>query len=341
VNAFYNEHDGYAAQWLRNLGAAGHIASGVVDERSIRDLAPADVIGFRRAHFFAGIGVWDYALRRAGWPEEQRVWTGSCPCQPFSAAGRRKGFADDRHLWPEWFRLIRECRPPTIFGEQVGSGSDPLRWIDLVQANLESEEYAVGLAILGAHSVRAPHIRQRLYFVAHATDARPARGEVAGEDRGDAHGGARRRVEPERGGEAGGPADADERAGELEHADTERREGLWLHVQPGRPQQSVPQTAGAGSAGELGNANDPGPQGRGEHRNGADQRPSGQAGVAGFWSDAEWIPCADGKARPIEPGTFPLAHGAASRVGRLRAYGNALCAETAVTFIRAAMEVVA
>ena len=58
----------------------------------------------------------------------------------------------------------------------------------------------------------------------------------------------------------------------------------------------------------------------------------------GFWADAEWIPCRDGKARPVEPGTFPLAHGAAARVGRLRGYGNALVAQQAIGFIKAYMD---
>jgi DNA (cytosine-5)-methyltransferase 1 len=110
--AYYNEIDKYAAQWLRNLITAGHIAPGEVDERSILDVAPDDLRGFAQCHFFAGIGVWSYALRLAGWPDDRSVWTGSCPCQPFSVAGMGGGFDDERHLWPFWFHLIESRRPP-------------------------------------------------------------------------------------------------------------------------------------------------------------------------------------------------------------------------------------
>jgi len=127
--AFFNDNDAYAAQWTRNLIAAGEIAAGVVDERSIRDLKPADVASYRQCHFFSGLGVWSRALREAGWPEEFPAWTGSAPCQPWSSAGQRKGHADDRDLWPEWFRLIKACRPAVIFGEQVAS-KDGIRWFD-------------------------------------------------------------------------------------------------------------------------------------------------------------------------------------------------------------------
>jgi hypothetical protein len=109
--SYYNEIDPYCAQWLRNLIGAGHIADGDVDERSIEDVRPDDVRGYTQCHFFAGVGVWSYALRLAGWPDDRPVWTGSCPCQPFSQAGKGAGFADERHLWPAWFHLIRECRP--------------------------------------------------------------------------------------------------------------------------------------------------------------------------------------------------------------------------------------
>src|SRR3972149_3445728 len=121
ARAYYNENDAYAAQWLRNLIAAGHIAPGDVDERSIIDVQADDLRGYTQAHFFAGIGGWSIALRLAGWDDDRRVWTGSCPCQPLSSAGQRKGHADERHLWPSFQRVIAECRPATVFGEKVAS----------------------------------------------------------------------------------------------------------------------------------------------------------------------------------------------------------------------------
>lgn len=165
MTAFYNEVDPFAAAWLRELIKAGHIAPGVVDERPIQEVKPADVEGFTQAHFFAGIGVWSYALRNAGWPDDRPVWTGSCPCQPFSTSGRRRGISDERHLWPVWFQLIRECRPDVVLGEQVSS-ADGLAWLDVVSADVEAISYAIGALSTVAAGTGAPHGRQRLYFVA-------------------------------------------------------------------------------------------------------------------------------------------------------------------------------
>jgi len=159
----YNEIDPFAAEWLENLISAGELPQGAVERRSIRELKGIDC--GPTTHLFAGIGGWPIALRLAGWPVEWPVWTGSCPCQPYSAAGKGKGDADERNLWPEMFRLIRECRPNTIFGEQV-EGAVGHGWLDGISADLEGEGYAVGAVVLGAHSVGAPHIRQRLFWVA-------------------------------------------------------------------------------------------------------------------------------------------------------------------------------
>ena len=147
MSAYYNEIDSYAAQWLRNLIAAGYIAPGDVDERSIEDVKPDDLRNYTQCHFFAGIGV----------------WTGSCPCQPFSAAGKGHGFDDERHLWPAFHWLISECRPECIFGEQVASGNANA-WFDLVQTDVEAMDYyTFGLVPFPSAGVGAPHIRDRAY----------------------------------------------------------------------------------------------------------------------------------------------------------------------------------
>lgn len=164
MSAYYNEHDPFAAEWLRQLVKEGHIAPGDVDERDIRTVKSSELTGYIQCHFFAGIGVWSYALRQAGWPDDKPVWTGSCPCQPFSAAGKGKGKEDERHLWPAFFGLIKESRPSVVFGEQVAAAIGH-GWLDLVFDDLESVGYQTASSILSASWAGAPHIRSRLYFV--------------------------------------------------------------------------------------------------------------------------------------------------------------------------------
>ena len=163
---YYNDNDPFCCAWLRELITAKLIPEGDVDERSITEVEAGDLRGYTQCHFFAGIGGWPYALILAGWHPDRHVWTGSCPCQPLSGAGQRKGERDKRHLWPEFARLIRECNPSVIFGEQVAS-KDGREWLSGVRADLEAMGYAVGAADLCAASVTAPHIRQRLYWVAN------------------------------------------------------------------------------------------------------------------------------------------------------------------------------
>jgi DNA (cytosine-5)-methyltransferase 1 len=163
---YYNEHDPKAASWLRELINTGLIPNGDVDERSIVEVQPNELRDYTQCHFFAGIGGWSLALELAGWPEDRPVWTGSCPCQPFSVAGKGRGTEDERHLWPVFAELIRACKPPVVFGEQVASkaGRD---WLAGVFADLEGMAYQRAGADLCAACVGAPHIRQRLYWMAH------------------------------------------------------------------------------------------------------------------------------------------------------------------------------
>ncbi|WP_321336538.1 DNA cytosine methyltransferase [Breoghania sp.] len=163
--AYYNEVDPYAADWLENLIADGLICPGDVDRRDVRDVHPADLAGYTQCHLYAGIGVWSYSLRLAGWPDARPVWTFSEPCQPFSAAGRRKGASDERYLRPYTHHLVSICRPAVCFGEQVAS-KDGLAWLDTLQTDMEGEGYAVGAVDTCSAGVGAPHIRQRLRFVA-------------------------------------------------------------------------------------------------------------------------------------------------------------------------------
>ncbi|HEB5021757.1 TPA: DNA cytosine methyltransferase [Klebsiella pneumoniae] len=348
--AYYNEIDPFAAQWLRNLIAAGHIAPGEVDERSIEDVTPDDLRGFTQCHFFAGIGVWSHSLRLAGWPDDRPVWTGSCPCQPFSAAGKGDGFTDERHLWPHFFHLISERRPQHVFGEQVAAGNANV-WFDLVQADLEGMGYAFGLVPFTSAGIGAPHIRERAYWVANADSLiSDRRGNVRapGWDEYSNGGDDVRlgnsnvaRLEGLSGNDcaagregATGPAAAPGVHDGMANTDNEQHSiaisGFGLkHVSTGRQQDPA---AAAGLRG--------------------DYRP---LEVNGFWRDADWLLCRDGKWRPVEPGTFPLVDGAAARlgrvepgvarvassnrVGRLKGYGNAINAQAAAAFIRAYMGV--
>lgn len=162
---YMNEWDRYACKWLRKLIKSGLLPAAYVDQRDVRDVKPEEVKKYTQCHYFAGIGGWPLALRLAGWPEESVIWSASLPCQPFSTAGKRKGEADERHLWPDFFTLVRQCLPPIIVGEQVAS-KDGIAWVDRVRADLEKDGYAVGVADLPAACVNAPHIRQRLFWVA-------------------------------------------------------------------------------------------------------------------------------------------------------------------------------
>lgn len=328
MTAYYNENDAKKAARLRALIAAGVIAAGDVDERSITDVQPEDVRGYTQCHFFAGTGIWSYALRAAGWPDAAPIWTGSCPCQSFSASGKRAGFGDDRHLWPAWFRLIGELRPERVFGEQVAS-RDGLAWFDLVSADLEGAGYAVGAADTCAAGFGAPQISQRLWFMAEAHGNRLARTSVpAGLAESGAH-------QPDPGG-----------------CSTPRKlvptngSGLPQRGHGGTKQQAVETEAGEAldHAGAVSG-----------YWGGADwilrRRPNG--------GGADWC--------PVEPGTFPLAYGLPRsfrrmpaklqrlaemagldseslrrakgfRIDALRAWGDAIVAPQAEAFIRAYLE---
>ena len=332
---YCNDNDSFSCAWMRNLMAAGLIPEGRIDERPIEQVQPDDLDGFTRCHFFAGIAGWEEALRLAGWDTTRPVWTGSCPCQPYSQAGKQKGEEDERDLWPEMFRLIRECRPATVFGEQV-DGAIGHGWLDRVQDDLEGEGYACGATVLPAASIGAPHARHRLFWVADARHA-AQRGQDVEESRTAEGSGAPTEL-GRRGptGDAGAVADSHGR--------------------------------GCGERGQLHGGTLGGIKGEQPQRDDTDR-----CRADASWSDFAVIPCHDGKHRRVpRSGVQPLAHGVpskradprlgyllarlgelghdsasacrilrearANRVGRLRGFGNAIVPEVATVFIRAFME---
>lgn len=175
---YYNENDPKAAAKLRALVKHGLLPDGHVDDRSICDVKASDLIGYTQHHFFCGYGGWPLALEIAGWPEHEPIWTGSCPCQPFSCAGKQKGTEDERHLWPEMSRLAREYRPAIITGEQVASAIGK-GWLDIVSGDLEGHDYAVGASVFKACSCGSPTERERLYWLAASNQRPRGKGLVA------------------------------------------------------------------------------------------------------------------------------------------------------------------
>lgn len=372
--AYYNEFEPYAAQWTRNLVAAGHVAPGFVDERSIVDIQPADLDGYTQFHAFCGVSGWSAALRDAGWPDDCEASSASCPCQGFSTAGRKRGFSDERHLWPEYFRIVKERRFPVIYLEQVAS-PDGLKWLDLVQSDLEGEGYTVAPFDLCAAGLGAPHIRQRLYIVAYADGERLERVRVQLRERRSQQA----VLEARWSGAFGELADVSERGrGEGIYSDlagarrrsSEHGDSLVVgdtgFARGRRNARTVPCTQGQSEKQRLesGHIADEfvaagtdlvmeririGNTGH-EYRRlvGVDNERTGA--VRGYWSDADWLICRDGKARPVESMSLTMDDGSAGSVGplcsgvrqrakRLKGYGNGIVKQVATTFIESVIDV--
>lgn len=348
MTAYYNEFDPFAAAWLRELIKDSLIADGVVDERSICDVEPNELKEFTQCHFFAGIGGWSYALRLANWSDERPVWTGSPPCQPFSTAGKGKGKEDERHLWPIFFNLIRECNPSVVFGEQVASA---IRhgWFDDLQIDMEAENYASGMVVLPAASVGAPHKRDRLFYfaksLADTNDPRP-----------QGHGGLIQKHDTQGwekplryGAEGGVPigtvgnTDSNGQQQRSEAAETARQRHPndstgWTDIPLGNTEHNGSHGAAVGrGAIETSNNNAQGENIPSESARAS--RPE-KSGNLRYWEDSKPIYCRDGKFRPIptESALFPLANGIPNRVGILRGAGNAIVPQVAAEVIKAFME---
>jgi DNA (cytosine-5)-methyltransferase 1 len=370
---WYNENGPYAAAWLRNLIVAGHIAPGDVDERSIVDVRSDDLAGYVQCHFFAGIGGWSHALRLAGWPDDRPVWTGSCPCQPFSTAGKQKGFADERHLWPEFRRLIAERLPSVVFGEQVASAID---WLRLVRSDLEALGYAVGAMPIEAASAGADHLRDRFWFVADRKgeqvgtagqsrqrgdvgddpderrgEGRPEHGVRSWRDAStctsraipDGRDLAKSRLANQRGHDGGPRSEAVASCGETRAANGDASDGPRPSSggDMANPESTTARTGNdlfarqpdAWSGRNMGDA------ACGERR----ERECGSGGerpltARGPSADYHWVAGADGKARRVKPGIRLLAHDVPARVAKLRAFGNAIVPQVAAEFIVAYLD---
>ena len=328
--AYYNDDDANVCEWVRRLIAKGMLPDGEVDCRSIGVVQPGDLAGFAQVHLFCGIGGWAYACRFAGWPDDRPIWTGSCPCQPFSVAGRRGGTDDPRHLWPDFLRLIRAVRPPVIMGEQV-AGAAGYGWFNGVQADLAGEGYASRGVDIPACAVDAPHIRSRLYWCAMADTAAQGDGReiVCG---------------PGEGGSADYVGASGQLAGSHGCGNVADANGIGGNGRPTTGGQQTRTNAGADSSNDrnVGHACITGlegnalPPGNPAAQRKAAKRADGRNGT--FWSDAEWLACHDGKTRRAQPGTSMLVDGLPGRVALWRGFGNAIVAPLAAQVIGAFMD---
>ena len=295
---YYNEWDSFAAQWLKQLIKDGLIPDGEVDSRSIADVRPEDLKGFTQCHFFAGIGGWSRALQLAGWSPDRPVWTGSPPCQPFSAAGKQSGKEDLRHLWPVFFNLISECQPPTIFGEQVASAIR-FGWLDDLQRDLEAEGYAAAAVVLPGGSVKAPHKRDRLFFAAQCMAdsdefGQSGQGEVwqSGNSTQDTEGQINRAIN------ASGVDQS------LAYPNSSQFQREWI----------------SGGINQKDNS-----------ARGDEAYNFWEESEIVYCRDGKY------RTIPTQPEVFPLAHGISNRVGLLRGAGNAIVPQAAAEIIKAVM----
>jgi len=234
------------------------------------------------------------------------IITGGYPCQPFSQAGRKKGEQDPRHLWPEYFRLVKECRPTWVIGENV-SGHLKLG-LDSVLADLEGEGYAVRTFSISAASIGANHKRERVWIVAHSE----RNDNFNKEQRVD---GKEKEIPRERG-ENDSPPRESSRASAVRKTNDGNVENTRRSLQPRAEQRGENENET-----REGNAN--------QHQRSSSASKSDVANTQGVYVQGQYD--GQGQRQPwgeswwaVEPDVGRVAHGIPDRVDRLKALGNSL-----------------
>ena len=375
ISAYYNEIDSKAAAWLKQLIKNGNITPGEVDERSITEVSPDDLNGFDRVHFFAGVGTWDYCLNESGWGDEPIWTASlPCQpfssagkglgkaderhllphflnlvreCGPATIFGEQVASSEvvGSELEASFIVAVQQggfSKANKIAKRLVAQKGFTFssRWIDDLYAEMEAEGYSVWHTVLGAHSVNSPHIRQRLYWAANSVNHSGERslGRIDGEAQ-SCEISNRESI-----------AIAGESCGTGEHVRGRANGNEQRPQGRARAERTDKFTVGQdGMVNGLGNA-------EGERFGEARQlgsRPEERFADAG--ADIEWIYCRDNKYRPVKPGIFPLVDGITrgmvhssdpsepinanatqeARAIRLKGYGNAIQAQTAIAFITA------
>ena len=264
------------------------------------------------------------------------IITGGYPCQPFSVAGRKKGEDDPRHLWPKYFRLVKELRPTWVIGENV-SGHIKLG-LDTVISDLESEDYAVRPFSISASSIGANHQRERVWIVANSRRPRGPWSELREENENETRkenanqferssstsqsnvadsntrlsNGKKKEIRTR--GQTSDISSARRRKEKMADSDSERLQGLRQHTSmEGKPREkdftegSLQEEHGA----EMADSDSQrGRSGETDWENAKDAWESSRCPIAGWWD--------------IEPNVGRVAHGVPKRVDRLKSLGNSV-----------------
>jgi DNA (cytosine-5)-methyltransferase 1 len=342
LKVYYNDNNKKICHWLEKLIENNLIPNGVVDSRDIKEVKGSELVDFDQIHLFAGIGGWAYALQLANWPLEKKIMTGSCPCQPFSSANNnKKGFDDERHLWPEMFRIIKESKIDTIFGEQVAA-KPGYAWLSRVQTNLEEEDFVVGICELAAGGFGAPHKRQRLFWVAHTRCDKEGllqESRISNEENG-----------VESSSEFGRTSTPEFlanteffrlRSKRLREIEEEARKSKETEEE--RERFRVDSGASDGlTLFPLGDADRNGFNGENpclSERERTSREDSFTYKGHDYWAQYELATGWDGKTRRIKPGVRLLVDGLRNRLVKLSGLGNAIVPQVAAEFIKAYMEI--